>query len=131
MIEKLKKFFTNDVFACSLGIEIIEAKDGRGVCTMQKRSDLLNANNVLQGGALYTLGDFAFAVGAASTGKVCVTSTLTMSYLKPAKGNTFTAIATPVHLGRTLYTYNVDVLDGDTLVAKLLITGCVIGDANF
>lgn len=128
MLDSIKKFFHADVFARSLGIEIEEAKDGRAVCSMKKREDLLNANGVIQGGALYTLGDFVFAVGAASTGKLCVTSNLSMSYLRPAKGDYFRAIATPVHLGRTLYTYDVVVLDGDKTVAKLMITGCVLGD---
>ncbi len=131
MIDRLKEFFKNDVFAMSLGIEIVEAENGRGVCTMKKRPDLLNAKNVVQGGALYTLGDFAFAVAAASTGKVCVTSTLSMSYLKPAMGDNFRAVATPVHLGKKLYNYDVEIFDGDVVIAKLMVMGCVLGDAEF
>lgn len=126
MLDRLKEFFSKDVFAVSLGIEIIDAKDGYCTCTMKKRPDLLNANGVIQGGALYTLGDFCFAVGAASTGKKAVTSMLTMSYLCPAVGEILTAKAVPVHLGKRLYNYDVTVLDGEKVVAKLTVQGCVI-----
>ncbi|MBQ2714303.1 MAG: PaaI family thioesterase [Clostridia bacterium] len=130
MLDKLKKFFQGDTFAISLGIEIVKAENGMGECTIKKRADLMNANDVLQGGALYTLADFTFAVGAASTGKLCVTSTVSASYVKPAKGNDFRAVATPINLGRTLYTYDVEVFDESRLVAKFTITGCVLGEMN-
>lgn len=130
MIEKLKKFFEGDTFAHSLGIVIEKGSDGVGECSMQKRSDLMNANDVLQGGALYTLADFTFAVAAASTGKLCVTSTVSASYIKPAKGNSFRAVASPVNLGRTLYNYDVLVYDESRLVAKFMITGCVLGELS-
>lgn len=128
MLKELKEFFQKDTFASSLGIEIIEANQGKCTCQMKKREDLLNANGVIQGGALYTLGDFCFAVGAASTGKKAVTSMLTMSYLRPAVGEVIVAKATPVHLGRKLYNYDVEVYDGEKIVAKLNVQGCVIGE---
>lgn len=128
MLEQLKEFFKKDIFANSLGIIIIEAKDGYCTCSMKKREDLLNANGVIQGGALYTLGDFCFAVGAASTGKKAVTSMLTMSYLRPATGDVIVAQATPVHLGKKLYNYDVQLLDGDKIVAKLNVQGFVLGE---
>lgn len=128
MIDELKRFFENDTFASSLGIEIIEAEDGKCRCRIEKREDLLNANGVIQGGALYTLGDFCFAVAAASTGKKAVTSMLTMSYLRPAVGRIIEAKATPVHLGRKLYNYDVELFDGEKMVAKLNVQGCVIGE---
>lgn len=128
MLEELKRFFEKDIFASSLGIEIIEAEGGRCTCRMKKRDDLLNANGVIQGGALYTLGDFCFAVGSASTGKKAVTSMLTMSYLRPAVGDIIEAKATPVHLGRKLYNYDVELFDGEKKVAKLSVQGCVIGE---
>lgn len=128
MLDKLKNFFKGDTFAISLGIDIVKAESGEGECTLKKREDLMNANNVLQGGALYTLADFTFAVAAASTGKTCVTSTVFASYIKPAKGKDFRAIAKPINLGRTLYNYDVEVYDETRLVAKFMITGCVLGD---
>lgn len=128
MLETLKEFFKNDVFALSLGIEIESAGDGVAVCSMKKRADLLNANGVIQGGALYTLGDFCFAVGSASTGKKAVTSMLTMSYLRPVVGDVIVAKATPVHLGRKLYNYDVEITVEDKIVAKLSVQGYVIGE---
>ena len=95
MLTKLKEFFKKDYFAMDLlGIEIEKAENGVCECTLKKRKELLNANAVMQGGALYTLGDFAFAVGAASSGNMAVTSSLTINYIKPGKGDVFRAVAT-------------------------------------
>lgn len=133
MTEKLKEFFKKDYFATSLlGIEIVKAEDGYCECTLDKRKELLNANGVMQGGALYTLGDFCFAVASASTGKMAVTSNVTVSYVKPGKGESFKAIAKPVNLGRNLYYYDVEIFDGEILVTKLSVVGFVVGEtANF
>ena len=128
MLSELKEFFKADTFANLLGIEIIDAKDGFCTCKMQKRDDLLNATGVIQGGALYTLGDFCFAVASASTGKKAVTSMLTMTYLRPAVGNEIIAKATPVHLGKRIYNYEVSLFDGDKIVARLAVQGCVIDE---
>ncbi len=131
MLAKLREFFKKDYFATSLlGIDIKEAKDGFCVCELKKREDLLNANGVMQGGALYTLGDFAFAVASASTGKMAVTSSVTVNYIKPGKGETFKAIAKPVNLGNKLYYYDVEVFDGDVIVCKLSVVGFVIGETT-
>ena len=131
MIKKLKNFFTKDYFAMSLlGIEIEKAENGCAVCSLKKRQDLLNANGVMQGGALYTLGDFSFAVAAASSGKMAVTSSITVNYVKPGKGELFRAIAKPVNIGRKIHYYDVEVLDGEVLVAKLSVVGCVIGETE-
>ena len=131
MIKKLKNFFTKDYFAMSLlGIEIEKAENGCAVCSLKKRQDLLNANGVMQGGALYTLGDFSFAVAAASSGKMAVTSSITVNYVKPGKGELFRAIAKPVNIGRKIHYYDVEVFDGEVLVAKLSVVGCVIGETE-
>ncbi len=131
MFDKLKEFFKKDYFAVSLlGIDILTAEDGVAVCTLKKRDELLNANGVMQGGALYTLGDFAFAVASASSGKMAVTSSLTVNYVKPGKGTEFRAVATPVNLGKRLCYYDVEVLDGDMIVAKMSVVGCVIGETG-
>lgn len=131
MVEKLKEFFKKDYFAISLlGIEIEKAEDGYCECTLNKRKELLNANGVMQGGALYTLGDFAFAVAAASSGKMAVTSSITVNYVKPGKGDVFRAYARPVNIGKRIHYYDVEVKDGDILVAKLSVVGCVIGETE-
>lgn len=128
MIDKLREFFKKDYFAMDLlGIKIDSANDGVCVCSLEKRKELLNANGVMQGGALYTLGDFAFAVASASSGNMAVTSSLTINYIKPGKGDNFRAVATPVNLGKRINYYDVTVYDGEIIVAKMSVVGCVIG----
>ncbi|MBR7111221.1 MAG: PaaI family thioesterase [Clostridia bacterium] len=131
MISTLKNFFQKDYFAMDLlGITIEKAENGVCECLLKKRKELLNANGVMQGGALYTLGDFAFAVASASSGKMSVTSSLTVNYIKPGKGELFRAIATPVNIGKKISYYDVTVYDGEIVVAKMSVVGCVIGETS-
>ena len=98
MLAKLKEFFKKDYFATDLlGIEIEKAENGVCECTLKKRKDLLNATGVVQGGALYTLGDFAFAVASASSGKMAVTSSVTVNYIKSGKGDYFRRLLVSRH----------------------------------
>ena len=131
MITKIKEFFKKDYFAMDLlGINIEKAENGICECTLKKRKDLLNANGVMQGGALYTLGDFSFAVASASSGKMAVTSSVTINYIQAGKGELFKAVATPVSLGKKIHYYDVTVYDGEITVAKMSVVGYVIGDTE-
>ena len=89
---------------------------------------MLNATGVVQGGALYTLGDFAFAVASASSGKMAVTSSVTVNYIKAGKGDYFRAVASPINIGNRLHYYEVTVYDGEMVVVKMSVVGCVIGE---
>ena len=131
MIDKLRDFFKKDYFAMDLlGIKIDSADSGVCECLIEKRKELLNANGVMQGGALYTLGDFAFAVASASSGNMAVTSSVTINYVKAGKGDKFRAIATPISLGKRINYYEVNVYDGEIIVAKMSVVGCVIGQTS-
>ncbi len=131
MITILKEYFKKDYFAMDLlGITIEKAEGGVCECSLKKRKDLLNANGVMQGGALYTLGDFAFAVAAASSGKMAVTSSVTINYIKAGKGDEFRAVATPLNIGNKIHYYEVAVYDGELIVAKMSVVGCVIGKTS-
>ena len=131
MLDTLKQFFKKDYFAVDLlGINIEKAENGICECSIKKRKELLNANGVMQGGALYTLGDFAFAVASASSGKMAVTSSTTINYVKAGKGDEFHAIATPINIGNKINYYDVTVYDGDKIIAKMSVVGCVIGQTS-
>ncbi|MCL1943354.1 MAG: PaaI family thioesterase [Candidatus Azobacteroides sp.] len=66
----IKTFFENDRFAKNAGIELIEAGNGYAKVSMQVKDMHLNGGNVVQGGALFTLADFAFAVAVNSHAKL-------------------------------------------------------------
>ena len=61
----IKTFFENDRFAKNAGIELIEARKGYAKARMQITEMHLNGGDVVQGGAIFTLADLAFAVAVA------------------------------------------------------------------
>jgi acyl-CoA thioesterase len=62
----IRDFFRNDAFAVAAGVELLEAGKGYARARMEIRPMHLNGGGVCQGGALFTLADFAFAVAANS-----------------------------------------------------------------
>ena len=66
----IKTFFENDRFAKNAGIELIEARKGYAKARMQITEMHLNGGDVVQGGAIFTLADLAFAVAVNSHAKL-------------------------------------------------------------
>lgn len=52
---------TNDRFAVLSGVQLVEVREGYVKAQMTVTQNHLNAGGVCQGGALFTLGDLAFA----------------------------------------------------------------------
>lgn len=125
-IEKLKQFFAKDLFALSLGIEIVDIKEHQATCELILKETHYNAGESVQGGVLFTLGDFAFAVASNSAGFLTVSLNNTISYFSPPKGNKLTATATRLNSTKRTCIYEVSLLDTyDTLVAKMTVTGYI------
>ena len=58
----LKEFLNNgDKFAKYIGIELTDVKPGKAKATMTVTENHMNAGNICQGGALFTLADLVFA----------------------------------------------------------------------
>lgn len=62
----VKEYFEKDKFAYNNGIELLEAKNGYAKARLKITPAHLNAGGVCQGGAIFTLADFAFAVACNS-----------------------------------------------------------------
>ena len=65
----------------------------------------------VQGGAIFTLADFAFAVASNSAGTVAVAINVSITFVKAASAGTLTAEAEEVSVNPKLGTYTVRVLD--------------------
>lgn len=110
-IEFLKSYFAKDAFAELCGIELIEASDGHAVAVVRIEDKHLNGIGLVHGGLLCTLADLAFAAAAHTRGKVAVSISNTISYIKPAQGMLLRAEAVEVSRNPRLGTYAVNVLD--------------------
>ena len=124
LLEKMRAFFTADRFAMDNGIEIAEVAPGYARCYCPILPSHLNAAGAVQGGMLFTIGDFTFAVAANASGIPTVTLDSAISFHRPAKGKTLVAIAREVTAGRTICHYQVDISDElDTKIASMSVTG--------
>lgn len=125
-MEKITKLLENDRFAKFNGIKLIEIKSGYAVAQMEVTENHLNGVNLVQGGAIFTLADFAFAAAANATGNITLSLNASISFFKPPQGKIITAKATKISSSAKLCNYNVDIFDEDKeLIAKMVSNGFI------
>lgn len=130
-LEQVKAFFAADRFAAENGCEILEAGDGYALCALTVADRHINAAGLVQGGAIYTLGDFAFAVAANSCGKCTVSLNIAVSYSHGVKGSVLYAEAKKTSDTRRMCFYQVRLFDElATEVAQMQVTGYIAEKDN-
>lgn len=123
-IEEVREFFGNDRFATeACGCRVVEAARGHAVCEFDITDGHRNAQGNVMGGAIFTLADFALAIGCNIGEEPTVSVSNTIEYLSAAKGSKLIATCGADKSGRSLGFYTVDVVDDlDTPVAKMTAT---------
>jgi acyl-CoA thioesterase len=109
--DDLKRYFLKDKFAVYIGIELINAGDGKAKARLEIKPHHLNGVGIVHGGVTYTLADLAFAAAVNSRGHVALAISNTISYVKAPKGTVIFAEAAEVSTGQRLATYTVNVID--------------------
>ncbi|MGC7873222.1 PaaI family thioesterase [Desulfosporosinus sp. SYSU MS00001] len=111
MNENIMSYLEHDRFAALAGIKLVEVKPGYAKANMEITDKHLNAVNIVHGGAIFTLADFAFAAASNSYGQVSLGINATISYFRPPKGCIIIAEAKEVSSSKKIGNYNVDVFD--------------------
>ncbi len=125
-IEKVKAFFLKDRFVHCNGIEIVSAQEGMCECAAKIEEMHLNAGNVVQGGMIFTIADFTFAVAANCKHGNVVSLNNNITFLRPPKGGTLIARAREISATRRTCLYEVEVTDdAATQVALMTATGYI------
>ncbi|TVT11361.1 hydroxyphenylacetyl-CoA thioesterase PaaI [Amycolatopsis bartoniae] len=111
--------FDDDLASKSLGIELLEAADGRATARMRVTPEMVNGHKIAHGGYLFLLADTAFACACNSHGPVTVAAGAEISFVTSARlGDELVATAEE----RTRYgrngIYDVTVRRGDEVVAE-------------
>jgi acyl-CoA thioesterase len=101
---RIAEFFERDRFAQGCGIRILEVRTGYGRAEMDVEPRHLNSVGILQGGALFTLADLAFALACNSHGVVAVGSQADVTYFKAVRSGRLTAVAEEISRTRRLST---------------------------
>ncbi len=123
-IEEMHKIFTEKHFARRLGCVIESITADGAVCSLEVGEEHLNSRGVVQGGMLFSLGDFTFAIASHRNGKVAVTLNASINYISAADCKKLIATAKAINEGRSISVYNVTIYDeNSTLIANLTITG--------
>jgi len=111
----LKEFFSqNDQFAKENNIILEEIKEGYAKTSMKIEKKHLNAANVVHGGAIFTLADFAFAIASNTYGTIALSINSSISFINGAKeGEKLYAVATEIEKNFKLGSYTVTVTNDD------------------
>jgi acyl-CoA thioesterase len=110
--ERLKAFLTaRDRFAALAGIELLAVSEGSARARLVLSERHLNGYDKVQGGAIFTLADLAFAAACNSHGTMAVGINVSISYVKAAASGTLTAEAREVAVSARLSSCTVHVMD--------------------
>lgn len=112
----------NDRFARLIGAEIIKAEPGYALVEMKITDNHMNGLNMVQGGAIFTLADYAFAVASNNSGNITIGVNANISYLKSPTGSRLTAEAREIYSGRKISHYIVEVYDENGELAAMVKT---------
>ena len=132
-IDEIRKIFAADRYLTMTGVNIEEAGDDRCRCSMKVQSLHFNAGGVVQGGAIYTLADSAFAVasniGHLERGEALMTvsQSASISYMKAGTDGILYATAQRIGGGKRMPVFRMDVTDATgNLLAVMTGNGCTI-----
>jgi len=98
-IKKLEAILLNDRFAAHNEIRLVSVSVGEAVAEMLVSEKHLNGVNIIQGGALFTLADFAFAAASNSHGRIAVASNASITFFKGISSGKLTAHARELNSG--------------------------------
>jgi acyl-CoA thioesterase len=110
-MSELRRFFGGDRFAARNGMELLEVREGRAVARLAVGADHLNASGVVQGGAVFTLADLAFAAASNSRGNVALAIEAHVTFLRAVRAGVLLAEAREESGSRRLSTCTVRVTD--------------------
>lgn len=109
--ELIAKVFERDRFARENGMRVVQVRLGFARTEMTVEPRHLNSVGVLQGGALFTLADLAFAVASNSHGVVALACQADMTWFKAVASGKLTATAEEIARTRKLSTCVVRITD--------------------
>ena len=110
-MQAIREYFAEDQFAARCKVQLVSVEEGRAVASMSIQPWHLNAYGTVQGGAIFTLADYAFAAASNSHGSVAVGISVSINYIKAAKSGDLRAEAKEAGRNAKLGVYLVEVRD--------------------
>ncbi|MGC8778810.1 MAG: PaaI family thioesterase [Candidatus Caldatribacteriaceae bacterium] len=108
-IEMLKEQFRHEQYAQFFDFRLEALEEGYAKVSMKIKPDFQNIFQVTHGGAIFSLIDEAFEMACNSHLEDAVALSVTVNYLKPARGSYLVASCREVALTRKTGTYDIEV----------------------
>ena len=111
--------FDRDDASRALGIELVDAADGRATVRMTVTAAMVNGHGIAHGGYVFLLADTAFACACNTHGPVTVAAGGDIDFLLPVRlGDELAAIAAQRWRGGRSGIYDVTVTRGGDVIAE-------------
>jgi len=110
-MEEIKRCLKNDRFAERTNVELLTVSAGHATAKMVLHPHHMNGLGSVQGGAIFTLADYAFAAACNSHGTVAVALNVSITFMKAAVTGTLWAEAREVSKNFKVGSYVVEVKD--------------------
>ncbi len=107
----VRRVMRRDRWAAVAGARLVEVREGYARVRMRLRPEHVNGVGVAQGGAIFTLADFAFAVCSNSHGTVAVALDVLITFVRAARTGVLVAEAVEESVSRRVSVCNVRVTD--------------------
>ncbi len=112
----------NDRVAKFYQMKVKEVREGYALVEISVNDSALNAAGVCQGGVIFSLADFAFAVASNSYGNIALATSANINFMKPAlKGEKLIAEAKEVNRSKRVGVYEVIVRKEDGTAVALFV----------
>ena len=111
VLASIQHFFKKDRFADRANIELVSVSPGQALAKMTLHPHHLNGYGTVQGGAIFTLADYAFAAASNSHGTVAVAINASIWFVKAGTQGTLLAEAKEVSCNPKLATYSITITD--------------------
>ncbi|MDR0750997.1 MAG: PaaI family thioesterase [Christensenellaceae bacterium] len=130
-ITEVRNYFKDDRFCTLNGVIIDSVTTESCICSLSIEDRHLNALGNVQGGMIFTIADFAFAVHARAMEFTTVLRHADITYLKPVRGSKLIAKAIPISQGRNMSLYKTELYDDKgVLVAFAMMNGYVFNSTK-
>ena len=125
--EFIARLNTADRFCLHNRIRLLRAEGGASEAELEVTEESLNAGGVIQGGAIFTLADFAFAGAAnsdAAAGERMVMMSASITVVRPGTGKRLLARSRTLSRGRRTGLFETRIFDeAERLVAVVTTNG--------
>jgi len=108
-------------YADLIGLSITSRTAGECTCEVAYNEKLLNPNQVIHGGVIYSMADTSMGGAVHSVlreGESCATIEIKITYLLPAKDQNLSCKSRVLKKGRRVAMLESEIFCGDTLIAK-------------